>query len=652
MAEQLFNRTLAVTVKSSDRDDSKRVHIKVTVEIQTTTTPLHRKDLVVHLTDESDPYFLYSLSIGDEDFQSLKSQQGLLVDFTAFPQKFIDLLELCLQEETKDSPKFLLHLVTSGGMERGLAHLDVVETNPFKHLTHLSLKFIPGNDSDVKKYLATCLKKLKEEKGALENRLAATESELTHRLKQTQEALSERTIELDNMRAEWTSKASNLTAKHAQEVSAHKEKALQIQNEYQQKYEKDRKELEENHHRISEQLEKRLGELETANKDLTDHKYRSEASIRELQAKNHSVAEECDRVKEELQNLRRQNTSLDTECHDRDKSVNQLRMRVAVLEQEVKDKDQVISRTTDLLEASQEQKRKLEENVDQKTVQCNKLEKTVRATSDEVVKGNEIIKRLQGELKGAMAKMKLKNTVTTQQEKLLSDKEQQVEKQTGELRTLKDGLKTKEEENKKLSESLENTLQKLEESKQLLKTNENVINWLNKQVNETQLTHRQGTFEIPSTTSSFKPTINPPSMVHYNPLPVRRSGLPMPMTNGPSSVPAIPEELSPTLSKMSSPASDGPSNKEHAPVIDSKYLTKKEDIIVVRGLKPQAPSSQVLPSSLSQSSHTVTPPLSNPLRLSQAGIVPKLANKPVPTQPPLMSAYFPGSQNQQIQAQS
>ena len=35
----------------------------------------------------------------------LKSQQGLLVDFCAFPQKFVDLLELCREEEQRDSPK-------------------------------------------------------------------------------------------------------------------------------------------------------------------------------------------------------------------------------------------------------------------------------------------------------------------------------------------------------------------------------------------------------------------------------------------------------------------------------------------------------------------------------------------------------------------
>ena len=92
---------------------------------------------------------------------SLKVQQGLLVDFGAFPQKFIALLSLCLQEEQKDVPKFIVHLVTNGNSDCSTASLNVIETNPFKHLTHLSLMFLPGMDADVKEYLADCLKTLK-----------------------------------------------------------------------------------------------------------------------------------------------------------------------------------------------------------------------------------------------------------------------------------------------------------------------------------------------------------------------------------------------------------------------------------------------------------------------------------------------------------
>lgn len=53
-----------------------------------------------------------------------------------------------------------MQFVLGSGLDQGLATLHVVETNPFKHLTHLSLKFLPGSDAEVKKYLASCLKNL------------------------------------------------------------------------------------------------------------------------------------------------------------------------------------------------------------------------------------------------------------------------------------------------------------------------------------------------------------------------------------------------------------------------------------------------------------------------------------------------------------
>lgn len=85
------------------------------------------------LTDDKDPFFLFKLSISEEDFQryvwinlqtghrsgmstrlmflfgftlfSLKVQQGLLVDFASFPQKFIDLLDLCCSEQASENPR-------------------------------------------------------------------------------------------------------------------------------------------------------------------------------------------------------------------------------------------------------------------------------------------------------------------------------------------------------------------------------------------------------------------------------------------------------------------------------------------------------------------------------------------------------------------
>lgn len=89
-----------------------------------------------------------------------------IMDLFFFKMNFIDLpvfhlvhhLFLCFF-----SCRFILHFISQGSLngERTTCTLNVIETNPFKHLTHLSLKFIPGTDSDIKKYLADCLKQFK-----------------------------------------------------------------------------------------------------------------------------------------------------------------------------------------------------------------------------------------------------------------------------------------------------------------------------------------------------------------------------------------------------------------------------------------------------------------------------------------------------------
>lgn len=85
--------------------------------------------------------------------------------------------------------RFILQFVGQGGnnSDHCVHVLNIVETNPFKHLIHLSLKFIPGQDSDIKKYLADCLKQLKETNELLHQRLEHTNEDLTQRLQQTQE---------------------------------------------------------------------------------------------------------------------------------------------------------------------------------------------------------------------------------------------------------------------------------------------------------------------------------------------------------------------------------------------------------------------------------------------------------------------------------
>lgn len=488
MAEDLFSKKLPVVMRSSDRDERK-VYLHFKMELVQQMDPIQKKELMIRLTDEKDLFFLYTLKLGEDDFQYLKSQQGLLVDFSAFPQRVVDLLNMCLLEEGKDLPKFILQFIGQAGSngDRCIHVLNIVETNPFKHLIHLSLKFVPGQDSDIKKYLADCLKQLKETNELLHQRLEHTNENLTQQLQQTQESLSSKCSELEKLKSEWTSKINEMKSFHKEELSSEKEKALEMKSNCQSKLEHDRKELEQSHVRIVKQMETKLYDLENTNKELQEKKYKLESNHREMRSRISLQEDELQHLKQEVQGLRKQNSAMDGDLHEQEKIINQQRTRIAVLEQEVKDKEQVLARSSDLLGSEQDQKRKYEEEIEVKNKEITKLEGKVKVMSVEVKKGNDIIRKLQGDNKNYHAKVKLRSQIAAEQEKILSEKDQVLEKTQQELSSMKEHLKHKEDENQKLSENLENTRKKLEESRELLKTNENVIQWLNKQVNEVQL---------------------------------------------------------------------------------------------------------------------------------------------------------------------
>ncbi|XP_063672492.1 spindle assembly abnormal protein 6 homolog isoform X4 [Pan troglodytes] len=612
MSQVLFHQLVPLQVKCKDCEE-RRVSIRMSIELQSVSNPVHRKDLVIRLTDDTDPFFLYNLVISEEDFQSLKFQQGLLVDFLAFPQKFIDLLQQCTQEHAKEIPRFLLQLVSPAAiLDNSPAFLNVVETNPFKHLTHLSLKLLPGNDVEIKKFLAGCLKCSKEEKLSL------------------MQSLDDATKQLD-----FTRKA---------------------QVQYQQQHEQQKKDLEILHQQNIHQLQNRLSELEAANKDLTERKYKGDSTIRELKAKLSGVEEELQRTKQEVLSLRRENSTLDVECHEKEKHVNQLQTKVAVLEQEIKDKDQLVLRTKEAFDTIQEQKVVLEENGEKNQVQLGKLEATIKSLSAELLKANEIIKKLQGDLKTLMGKLKLKNTVTIQQEKLLAEKEEKLQKEQKELQDVGQSLRIKEQEACKLQEQLEATVKKLEESKQLLKNNEKLITWLNKELNENQLVRKQDVLG-PSTTppahsssNTIRSGISPNLNVVDGRLTYPTCGIGYPVSSAFAFQNTFPHSISakntshpgsgtkvqfnlqftkPNASlgdvqsgaTISMPCSTDKENGENVG-LESKYLKKREDSIPLRGL------SQNL---FSNSDH------------QRDGTLGALHTSSKPTAlPSASSAYFPG----------
>jgi spindle assembly abnormal protein 6 len=147
------------------------------------------------VTDENDPYFLYVLDVGEQDFHHLKRDQSLLVEFLVFPSKLIELIELCLNSNanatsnsanpdsvsnTSNSQNSLEYnsSIFTANLDMAGGALTIVESNKFKQLTHISLQLRLGNDAAIKGYLSSRLTFITTVANKRKVELAATQTEL------------------------------------------------------------------------------------------------------------------------------------------------------------------------------------------------------------------------------------------------------------------------------------------------------------------------------------------------------------------------------------------------------------------------------------------------------------------------------------------
>ena len=230
--------------------------------------------------------------------------------------------------------------------------------------------------------------------------------------------LTQKNMECDKMRVELESQSERLQTKHMQELNFERDKSMQNQYAVQQKWEKERKELEVSYLKASKQTEARLAELELANKDLMEKKYKHESQLQELRLKHTSLSDEYASLKQELLNTRKQNSSMDSELHSSEKLTNQLRTRVAVLEQELKDKVEGVGKAQEMVAGEQEKRKQAEEVAREKQGELKKKQAEINHYVNEFRKGNEVVIKLQSREKTLVGQVKLKTRILNEQEKV------------------------------------------------------------------------------------------------------------------------------------------------------------------------------------------------------------------------------------------
>jgi len=217
--ESIYTGIVPVVLKHADRED--RATTLTVALAYGVAQPRNQKVLHVQLTDESDSFLLYTLDISEDEFHALKAEQSILVDFPTFPLKLVELLRHCQAAHAEENPRFVATLSTLGGAPV----FALTEINTFRQVTHLSLRFVAGNDGAIKKYLAGRVADFKTD-------IAALREEGALRTRQLQETAALAAQQAERLRAadeEHARVASELHAQHAAAVAEVREQGVAAQ---------------------------------------------------------------------------------------------------------------------------------------------------------------------------------------------------------------------------------------------------------------------------------------------------------------------------------------------------------------------------------------------------------------------------------------
>jgi hypothetical protein len=100
----------------------------------------------------------------------------------------------------------------------------IVETNSFKHINHLSLQFLPGNDASLKKYLASLVLAFKEQNHQLQSKLSQVEGQLKKDVEQLSAENQHLKQTVESLRFDAADRENRLKLEHAETSSRERER--------------------------------------------------------------------------------------------------------------------------------------------------------------------------------------------------------------------------------------------------------------------------------------------------------------------------------------------------------------------------------------------------------------------------------------------
>ena len=279
--------------------------------------------LIIQVTNPNDPLFLYSLDLSEIEYQQLKTEQSLLVDFQNFPDFITKMFYFC----KNDKDDIYSCVLTLGGVSEnfsgGNGILAVEEKTQYRKLNHLILKLQAANDISLKKYLSDVSKEYKEK---FEN-LSQKYSDLSQNYEIIQKENLNLKENLQKIEYEHKTSLDNLLNEKNKEINSIKENNFKENKKQLELMETDKnKTISDLENKIS-QLQGILDDATKNKTQLEEHKLKLEINQKDLEGKFAISNTELNVYKTEITNLRQENSDLNKKCLNYEKNLTEFNFK-------------------------------------------------------------------------------------------------------------------------------------------------------------------------------------------------------------------------------------------------------------------------------------------------------------------------------------
>ena len=436
--------------------------------------------LIIQVTNPNDPLFLYSLDLSEIEYQQLKTEQSLLVDFQNFPDFITKMFYFC----KNDKDDIYSCVLTLGGVSEnfsgGNGILAVEEKTQYRKLNHLILKLQAANDISLKKYLSDVSKEYKEK---FEN-LSQKYSDLSQNYEIIQKENLNLKENLQKIEYEHKTSLDNLLNEKNKEINSIKENNFKENKKQLELMETDKnKTISDLENKIS-QLQGILDDATKNKTQLEEHKLKLEINQKDLEGKFAISNTELNVYKTEITNLRQENSGLNKKCLNYEKNLTEFNFKNESILKQLEEKNKSLENMKQLIDSLNKQRDSNEDTIKSLKAANNKLENKLQLSIKEINKGNDIIQRLQNDIKNQKSKIKSTKNELNTQEQLINQKQILLDEQNKTIKDLKRDNETKEQEIIGLKNQINNYNNKLNENEKLIEENKQMILYLNKNLNE------------------------------------------------------------------------------------------------------------------------------------------------------------------------